>query len=123
MPSGLMAAGALFARSFFSTVDPGSAETLAIVETATALWKSVDWPSLLCDNGTLSPTGTGIPMLAGYNNTVCVIILLFDWFLTGEKSPSVLPCSIRKQMATMRFTFFFSLSVHSCFTFNSCVVQ
>jgi hypothetical protein len=70
MPSGLMAAGALFARSFFSTVDPGSSATLAIVETATLLWKSVDWSSLLCNNGTLSPTGTGIPMLAGYNNTV-----------------------------------------------------
>ena len=70
MCSGLMGAGALFARSFFSAVDPDSAATQAIVEAATALWRSVDWASLLCDNGTLSPTGTGIPMLTGYNNSV-----------------------------------------------------
>ncbi len=74
MPSGLMGAGALFARSFFNTVAPGDRATAVIDAAAVSLWHSVDWSSLLCDeNGVLSPTGTGIPMLIGVNGNFSTV--------------------------------------------------
>lgn len=67
MASGLNGAGVLFASTYFNRTDPTpgkSATTRQIVALAHEVHGMIKWDTILCgENSTVSPTGTGIPML------------------------------------------------------------
>lgn len=67
MSTDLMAAGFMFAKTYFERTDPGSAKTIEISKLASQLFSIVQWETLLCgQNGKLDPNGTNIPMLVDW---------------------------------------------------------
>lgn len=55
--------GILFASKHFEVNDPASAATAEISNMTKQLFATVQWDSLLCDNGKVTGRGTGIPWL------------------------------------------------------------
>jgi len=70
MSTGLLTAGALFARTYFNQVAAGTSATRRITALVDEMYNAVRWDMVLCDeNKRLSSNGTGIPMLVGYDGT------------------------------------------------------
>lgn len=69
MCTGLMMAGALFCKTYLATVDAHASTEVAAL--TSELWASIQFPSLLCSNGVISPTGTAIPMTLNLTGNDC----------------------------------------------------
>ena len=79
MSTDLLHAGIMFVKTYFERSDPGSANTLEISTLASALFKGVQWDSLLCgDLGQIDPNGTNIPMLQDWANGCSALMPLRD---------------------------------------------
>eukprot|EP00948_MAST-09A_sp_MAST-9A-sp1_P001145 g1145.t1 len=69
MCTGLQMAGILFAKTYYSDVDPTSNLTMRIIDLAEQMWETTKFENLLCDTeGKVNSTGEGIPMIQSFDN-------------------------------------------------------